>query len=202
MLFPLTHLTDRLCDPSAIRRQSQGSDHSVRLPTTYSLFLPLGGPSWAKPLVGGGGCCCAGRMSEHQGQGSGGQGSAWEDQHCSPPRGEKTAGSMRLAAALAHGAPGANRELQPPRTRSLVCQVCRARRPKVIEQRKGATAGSFSRGPDPALSSQTSSSGAEEAVQPSSPRGGAALTFLPRVLERVLTVATSNEKEGTRKGGN
>lgn len=78
----------------------------------------------------------------------------------------------------------------------------------MIEQREGAMAGGFARDPDLALSSQTSkpsisssSSGVEEAVQPSSPRGEAALPFLPRVLERVLTVATSNER-GTRKGGN
>ena len=58
-----------------------------------------------------------------------------------------------------------------------------------------------SRYPDLALSSQTliyftskSFGGVEEAFQPSSPRGGAALLFLPRVLERVLTVATSNER--------
>lgn len=71
----------------------------------------------------------------------------------------------------------------------------------MIEQREEATAGAVFQTPGLALSSQTlipsssrSFGGGESAFQPSSPRGGAALIFLPRVPRRVLTVAASNER--------
>lgn len=79
----------------------------------------------------------------------------------------------------------------------------------MIEQRKEAVEGGLPQrcrsGPQlPVLKIpiNRSSIGIEEAFQPSFLRGGAALVFLLRVLGRILTTATNNERGTTcaRKG--